>query len=54
MEQNAFIELERQTGNLYPSSCAADFLRQQVIDLGRDLGAICHRAGQWYVEQAIA
>jgi len=50
MEQNAFIEYDRQTRVYRFHNVLLDFLREKFTD-GTDKKHVCHCAGKWYFEQ---
>lgn len=51
VEQNAFIEFDRQAEAYKFHNVLLDFLREKATTAERDLSAVCHRAGQWYLNQ---
>jgi len=51
VEQNAFVEHDRQSGVYRVHNVLLDFLRETAELSGADLKPVCHRAGQWFLEQ---
>lgn len=51
VEKNAFIEFDRQEKGYKFHNVLLDFLKQEVTDTDRDMRTVCHRAGQWYLDQ---
>lgn len=51
VEQNAFVEHDRQNGVYRVHNVLLDFLRETAEMSGTDLHLVYHRAGQWFLEQ---
>ncbi len=51
VEQNAFVEYDRHSGVYRLHNVLLDFLRESVHLRGTNLKTVCHRAGQWFLEQ---
>ena len=51
VDQNAFLEHDRQNSVYRMHNVLLDFLRETAEMSGMDLRPVCHRAGQWFLEQ---
>ncbi len=51
VEQNAFVDFDRQAGIYKLHNVLLDFLRSKVDMEGIDLREVCWRAGRWFLDQ---